>query len=94
LDKVRERKLEARARRQESLHGVTAEKTIIQVPQPKNLMSKGEIIKVEKKLIKSPVIAEVVKRGRGRPPKAKSENIVKNSKALTGKKTVKGKGKK
>lgn len=93
MNKVRERKLEARARRQESFnnkYSITAEKTIIQVPQPKSLI-KNEIVKAEKN--KSPVITESTKRGRGRPPKVVSEKI-NSSKALTGKKTVKGKGKK
>jgi hypothetical protein len=86
LDKVRQRKLEARAHRQEALHPI-AKKTILQVPQPKNL-----IVKETVKINKSPVATETVKRGRGRPPKMVSEKI-NTSKALTGKKTVKGKGK-
>ena len=81
MNKVRERKLEARARRQESLHGVTTEKTIIQVPQPKNMVKKeSEIIKVKSK---SPEVTEVVRRGPGRPPKMASEKI--NKKMVTGK---------
>lgn len=93
MNKVRERKLEARARRLESFrnqYGMnTAEKTIIQVPQPKALV-KNDPVKVDKN---KPVLTEPVKRGRGRPPKAVSEKINK-TKALAGKKTAKGKGKK
>jgi hypothetical protein len=81
LDKIRQRKLEARAHRQEILHP-TAEKTKIQLPQPRNLVSN-----------KSPKVTETIKRGRGRPPKVASEKI-NIKKALAGKKTVKGKGKK
>jgi hypothetical protein len=91
LNIVRQRKLEARAHRQEILHP-TAEKTIIQVPQPKNLI-------VNKAKNKSPEIAEPVKRGRGRPPKSESDkNKVKMAisktatvakKHLTGKKEKK-----
>jgi hypothetical protein len=56
----------------ETLHGSTSKETIIQVPQPKNLIKK-EVIKVE---TKSPVVTEIVKRGRGRPPKAVSDKII------------------
>ncbi len=70
MNKVRQRKLDARARRQESLHnqGVTAEKTVVKVPQPKALVKKEKI----------EVVKNVeVKRGRGRPPKVSTskENI-------------------
>jgi len=84
---LRQRKLDARARRQESLHNqgaVTAEKTIpVQVPQPKNLMKKEPV----------KVVAEV-KRGRGRPPKsglATSKKTVAGSKM---KRPISKKGKK
>ena len=89
MNRVRQRKLDARARRQESLHnqGVTAEKTIVKVPQPKALVKKEKI----------EVVKNVeVKRGRGRPPKV-SNNVLKESKnvQVTGsKKTAKDKGKK
>lgn len=75
MNRQRQRKLDARARRQESLHGITAKDTGVKVPQPKNLV-KNEVVKVkEVKIVKSPVITEVVKRGRGRPPKAMTEKI-------------------
>lgn len=87
---VRERKLNARAHRQEILHPI-AKKTVIQVPQPKELNKKETVI-VKTKL---PEVTEIAKRGRGRPPKAVSDKINKsNKKNLAGKKTVKGKGKK
>jgi hypothetical protein len=104
---IRQRKLDARAHRQESLHGVTTEKTLIKTPQPKNFPV-NEIIKlgaplskelkkemplVKKILIKSPVVTEAIKRGPGRPRKIESEKISKVEKRLTGKKTVKSKGK-
>ena len=109
MNKVRQRKLEARARRQESLHsqGVTVERTIVQVPQPKAFETKktiklGETMSKEVKkvvpLAKKESInshgTEAVRRGPGRPPKTASEKISTiGKKQLTGKKTVKGEGK-
>lgn len=101
MDKIRQRKLEARANRQESMklrYNPTVEKTVI-LPQPTNMV-KNEVIKVKEKVIplekvsKSPVIAVEVKRGRGRPRKETTEKINKVTKHLQAKKTVKGKGKK
>ncbi len=90
---LRQRKLDARARRQESLRNqgmITAEKTIIQVPQPK-VLKKEEVIKVNKvtnKVVKNNVKVPE-KRGPGRPPKSVTS---KNLKGI--KKTSKGKEKK
>ena len=100
MNVTRHRKIEARERRQESLRnrGITVE-TTVQLPQPKNLVKK-EIVNVEsivKGAIKKndlPKVTEIVKRGRGRPPKAISEKINTSKKALVGKITTKGKGKK
>jgi hypothetical protein len=95
LDKVRQRKLEARAHRQEALHP-TPEKTIIQVPQPRNLVTNFPIVADKiKETNKLPKVAEIVKRGRGRPPKAVSEKIDKKKKVISGnKKLASTKGKK
>ena len=104
MDMQRQRKLQARARRQESLksQGITAEKTIVQAPiaKPKELISKDKKVEAKKEIVKKTIksheIAEVVKRGRGRPPKAISEvnNKTITKKNLVGKKTIKGKEKK
>jgi hypothetical protein len=86
---LRQRKLDARARRQESLRNqgmITAEKTIIQAPQPKAL-KKEEVIKVNKVVKNNVKVPE--KRGPGRPPKSVAS---KNLKGI--KKTSKGKEKK
>jgi hypothetical protein len=92
----------------------TAEKTVVNVPAPINMIknepikaivkeelvlpvSKKEIKKfIEAKpiIVKSPKEAVEVKRGRGRPRKETTEKIVKPSKHLREKITVKGKGKK
>lgn len=98
MNRTRQRKLAARARRQESLHKVTAEKTIVQVPQPKALQKKEEVKSVvtKKETTKKikPSVPEIAKRGRGRPPKAVSEKI-ENKKAIVGtKKLTSAKGKK
>jgi hypothetical protein len=81
LDKQRHRRLEARANRQESLRKQgTVEKTI-DLPQPKVLQ------KVEKIIVKKnelPKVAEVVRRGPGRPPKAISESNKKDKKVISG----------
>ena len=91
MNRLRQRKLIARENRQASLHsqGMTVEKTVIKVPQPK-VLEKKEIVKVKEKSI--PVVAVVVKRGPGRPPKkATDKNIERReSKSLT----VRSKGKK
>ena len=108
MNVVRQRKLEARARRQESLHGITVEKTNIQVPQPSNFPV-NEVVKVGKSLskelkkempsikktvIKSPVVAEIAKRGPGRPRKVVSDLIKnKNAMAKGNKKPASAKGK-
>jgi hypothetical protein len=77
--------MEARASRLERYHTndkSTIEKTIIHVPQPKNLVkNKGEKTIVKSK---SPKVAVEVKRGRGRPRKETTENIVSTSKKATG----------
>jgi hypothetical protein len=97
MNRLRQRKLTARENRQASLHsqGTTVEKTVIKVPQPKAL-EKKETVKVEKnvKESKSKKVLEVVKRGRGRPPKDTSK--LENKKALVGTKikTIKSKGRK
>jgi len=64
MNRLRQRKLDARENRQASLHsqGKTVEKTIIKLPQPKVLVKK-EVVKVEKNNVIE------VKRGRGRPKK-------------------------
>lgn len=95
MDKIRQRKMEARAHRQEVLHGSTVENTVIQMPQPKILI-KNDVDKViVKKSIKTPVVAEIIKRGPGRPRKIVSEKIDKKNKGnLKGKKLVSAKGKK
>jgi hypothetical protein len=88
--------MEARENRLEVLRNrdkPTIEKTIIQLPQPKNLIKK-ENVKVELKS-KSPKVAVEVKRGRGRPRKETTENINKSKKVMAGnKKLVSTKGKK
>jgi hypothetical protein len=75
--------MEARASRLERYHTndkSTIEKTIVQIPQPKNLVkNEGVIVKS-----KSPKVAVEVKRGRGRPRKETTENIVSTSKKATG----------
>ena len=72
MNRLRQRKLIARENRQASLHsqGITVEKTSIKLPQPKVLEKKEKVI-VEKnvKSIPNKNVIEVVKRGRGRPPK-------------------------
>jgi hypothetical protein len=89
LDKVRQRKLDARAHRQEVLNP-TVKKTAIQAPQPKDFN-----IVINKKLEnKRPDVAETIKRGRGRPKKIVSDDNKKtfsktaivSKKKLTGKK--------
>jgi hypothetical protein len=92
VNRLRQRKLDARAHRQECLHATGNIETVIQVPQPKNLIKK-EVVNVEKKI--NPVITGTVKRGRGRPPKAVSEKIDSKKKAISGnKKPVSAKGRK
>jgi hypothetical protein len=68
----------ARAHRQECLHATANPETIIQTPQPKNVIKNAEV-KVEKK--NNPVVTGTIKRGRGRPPKAVSEKIDSKKKA-------------
>jgi hypothetical protein len=93
MDRNRQRKLEARARRQESLRNrdTTVEKTA-NFPEPKNLISNAGIIVGKSsnmlgkgelkekviplpKIVKSPKETVITKRGRGRPPKVKAEQI-------------------
>lgn len=81
--------MEARAGRLEALRNrdkPTIEKTIVHVPQPKNLVKK-ENVKVELKS-KSPKVAVEVKRGTGRPRKETTENINKSKKVMAGKKIL------
>jgi hypothetical protein len=87
LDKARHRRIEARERRQESLHnrGVTVENTSVKFPQPKNMIVK-EVVKLSKlgtneKINKLPDATVQVKRGRGRPRKESTENISTKNKA-------------
>jgi hypothetical protein len=95
LDRVRQRKMEARAHRQEVLHGSTVENTVIQTPQPKILIKNDAVKIIVKESIKTPVVAEIVKRGPGRPRKMISEKIEKKTKGnLKVKKLVSAKGKK
>ena len=88
--------MEARENRLESLRNrdkPTIEKTVVQLPQPKNLVKK-ENVKVELKS-KSPKVTVEVRRGRGRPRKETTENINKSKKVMAGnKKLVSTKGKK
>jgi hypothetical protein len=89
MNKLRQRKMEARAGRLEALRNrdkPTIEKTIVHVPQPKNLVKK-ENVKVELKS-KSPKVAVEVKRGPGRPRKETTENINKSKKVMAGKKIL------
>lgn len=83
---ARQRKLDARARRQESMatrYNPTAEKTIIQVPQPKALQ-KNEVVKVNKIEKVKKVIEKIPeKRGRGRPPKSVNLKNQKGTKKVT-----------
>jgi hypothetical protein len=72
LTKLKQRKFEARAHRQECLHATGNIETVIQVPQPKNLIKNVEV-NVEKKI--NTVVTGTIKRGRGRPPKVVSEKI-------------------
>jgi hypothetical protein len=67
--------MEARAHRQEVLHGLTVENTVIQTPQPKILIKNDTEKVTVKKSIKTPVVAEIIKRGPGRPRKIVSEKI-------------------
>lgn len=80
---ARQRRIEAREKRQESLHtrGVTANANVINVPQPKNLVIKEKVtVKEVAKKNNLPKVAETIKRGRGRPPKVVSDkNNVKAS---------------
>jgi hypothetical protein len=81
--------MEARENRLEALRNrdkPTIEKTIIQLPQPKNLVKK-ENIRVELKS-KPPKVAVEVRRGRGRPRKETTENINKSKKVMAGKKIL------
>ena len=88
---ARQRKLDARARRQESLHNqgvvITAKKNeIIKAPQPA-ILQKKEVVKVNKKI--EPIIE---KRGRGRTPKSVTATTKKKatgSKKLTSSKKEK-----
>jgi hypothetical protein len=91
LDRARQRRIDARERRQESLHnrGVTSDTTIVKLPQPRNMI-KDEVVKVKKTIPEVPVVA---KRGRGRPPKQVADNNKNSKKQLVGKKTIKGKEK-
>ena len=95
MNKIRQRKMEARAHRQEVLHGSTVENTVIQTPQPKILIKNDAEKVIVKKSIKTPVVAEIIKRGPGRPRKIVSEKIEKKNKvAITGnKKPLATKGK-
>jgi hypothetical protein len=93
---ARDRRIEAREHRQESLRnrGITVEKTV-QLPPPKNF-DKESIKTIKKEIVKTnkfPVVTEVVKRGRGRPPKAISDLNKKNKKDLVVKKNTKAKEK-
>jgi len=83
MNRLRQRKLDARENRQASLHsqGMTVEKTIVKVPQPKAL-EKKEVVKVE------------VKRGRGRPPKALTLSTTKKPATMTSNKKASTKSKK
>jgi hypothetical protein len=83
LNGLKQRKIDARAHRQECLHATGNIETVAQFPQPKNLI-KNEEVKVEKKI--NTVVTGTIKRGRGRPPKAVSEKIDSKKKAaITGK---------
>jgi hypothetical protein len=79
--------MEARAHRQEVLHGSTVENTVIQMPQPKILIKNDTDKVIVKKSIKNPVVAEIVKRGPGRPRKMISEKIEKVGKSTSKKAT-------
>jgi len=87
MNRLRQRKLDARAKRQESLHnqGKTVEKTIVKVPQPKVLEKKEKVL-VEK--------VQEVKRGRGRPPKALTLSTTKKPATMTSNKKASTKSKK
>jgi len=86
LNRARQRKLEARAHRQEVLHP-TAKSVIAQFPQPKELNKKERVI-----VDKLPNATESVKRGRGRPRKSESDNNItrklSTSKKATGSKKI------
>lgn len=95
---ARQRRIEAREKRQESLHirGVTANANVIDVPQPKNLVVKEKVIvKETTKSNNLPKASETIKRGRGRPPKLVSVKIDSKNKAkkIGIKKPVVAKGK-
>jgi hypothetical protein len=105
MNRARQRRLDARENRQESLHnrGNTVEPTVnkIQVPQPKNFPVKG-IVKVKENVIQknvsvnSPNVTVIEKRGRGRPKKLitdKNNKVEKSTKNLV-KKSVKKSAKK
>lgn len=101
MDKNRQRKLAARENRQASLHTRTADNTaIVQVPPPKDMISKSsvKVSKPELKTIakKKPVVVATKqplakeKRGRGRPSKSNAkQNPVGKKKTTVG--TTKGK---
>jgi hypothetical protein len=92
MNKVRQRKMNARAHRQECLHTTENIETIIQIPNSKNKIKNVEI-KAENRT--NTVVTETIKRGRGRPPKEVSEKIEKkNTGNFKAKKLVSAKGKK
>jgi hypothetical protein len=77
MNRLRQRKLVARENRQASLksQGITVEKTVVKVPQPKALEKKEKVLVEKKKNVLEKVLE--VKRGRGRPPKALSLSTAK-----------------
>ena len=86
MNKERQRKLEARTRRQESL--ANAFPATPQEPKPVKESKQTAIPATEKKVIKNKVAVIETKRGRGRPPKSN-----KHLKAVAPSKTSKGKEK-
>lgn len=77
---ARQRKLDARARRQESLNNrnqmITVNETIVQEPKPNVIVPKiknDSIVKVKNNKI--PEVPVLIKRGPGRPRKIDTDNI-------------------
>jgi hypothetical protein len=83
MDKAKQRKIEAREHRQESLKGITANVNIIKFPQPKELQ------KNEKVFVDNHDITDI-KRGRGRPRKLISDNNKNKSETEKGNKKPTG----
>jgi hypothetical protein len=77
VNKERQRKLEARARRQESL--ANAFPATPQEPKPVKESKQTAIPATEKKVIKNKVAVIETKRGRGRPPKSDTHLKVKQT---------------